>query len=219
MTFRELVYMCLDEVKLASDDAYITEDHVLFLISKYRSLALRQKYDKINTPPDDSNFQEIAVKIKAKQDASEEEVLNLISIGTPRVYTYNTDTKYQNDFPYVTKHRFKFVGHNTYLSTINYCTINTRNKLQIQKPISNTQDTTVYIWAIFDDVLKSTTYNTNEDVLDMECPIESSLVPVVQEMVVNDILSVAYRPQDTINNGADDLSRIGNTSRNKRKKN
>jgi hypothetical protein len=68
-------------------------------------------------------------------------------------------------------------------------------------------------------VLKSTTYNTNEDVLDMECPIESSLVPVVQEMVVNDILSVAYRPQDTINNGADDLSRIGNTSRNKRKKN
>ena len=37
-TYREIVYMVLDELKLESDDAYYTQDHVIFLINKYRAL-------------------------------------------------------------------------------------------------------------------------------------------------------------------------------------
>jgi hypothetical protein len=34
---KELVYMVLDEVKLLSDDAYYTEEHIVFLLGKYRA--------------------------------------------------------------------------------------------------------------------------------------------------------------------------------------
>jgi hypothetical protein len=31
-TYKELIYLCLDEVKQHSDDAFYTEDHVMFLL-------------------------------------------------------------------------------------------------------------------------------------------------------------------------------------------
>lgn len=40
MTYRELIYMCLDQLKVASDDAYFTTDHILFLLSKVRAALL-----------------------------------------------------------------------------------------------------------------------------------------------------------------------------------
>lgn len=215
MTFRELVYMCLDEVKLASDDSYITEDHVLFLIGKYRNFLLRQKYDKTNMPPEDSNFQEIKITIGKGEDVSKEEVLIPFPLSVPRVYTYNNG--YTNDIPFVSKHRFRFVGHNSYLNDINYCTINTKHKLQTSKLLNADEDTDVYMWAIFEDCVKAAELSFDGDVLDAECPIESSLISGVQELVVKDILGVAYRPQDTINNGADDLSTIGVTNNNRRR--
>ena len=215
MTFRELVYMCLDEVKLASDDSYITEDHVLFLIGKYRNFLLRQKYDKTNMPPEDSNFQEIKITIGKGKDVSEEEVLIPFPLSTPRVYTYSDG--YSSDISFVSKHRFRFVGHNSYLKDINYCTINTKYKLQTSKVLSAEADTDGDMWAIFEDCVKAAELSFDGDVLDAECPIESSLISGVQELVVKDILGVAYRPQDTINNGSDDLASIGIAS-NKRNK-
>ena len=130
MTFRELVYMCLDEVKLASDDSYITEDHVLFLISKYRSFLLQKKYGETNFPLSDANHQEIKITIKKDKSVSEQEVLIPLLYSTPRVYTYDDTTGYTKDYAYVNKHRFRFVGHNKYLGSIKYCTINTnRSKI------------------------------------------------------------------------------------------
>ena len=43
-TYRELVYMVLDELKARSDDFYYTEDHIMFLLDKYRAFLLKQKY-------------------------------------------------------------------------------------------------------------------------------------------------------------------------------
>jgi hypothetical protein len=40
-TFRDIVYMIMDELKLSSDDSYYTEDHIIFLISKYRAFLLK----------------------------------------------------------------------------------------------------------------------------------------------------------------------------------
>ena len=49
MTYREIVYMCLDTLKITSDDSIFNEDHILFLINRYRSILLQQKY-YFNTP-------------------------------------------------------------------------------------------------------------------------------------------------------------------------
>ena len=47
MTYREIVYMCLDTLKITSDDSIFNEDHILFLINRYRSILLQQKYSDI----------------------------------------------------------------------------------------------------------------------------------------------------------------------------
>ena len=41
MTYREIVYMILDEIKSVSDDAFFTEDHVIFLAGKIRAFLLK----------------------------------------------------------------------------------------------------------------------------------------------------------------------------------
>ena len=50
MTWRQLVYMVLDEIKLTSDDSIINENHVIFLLNKYRTFLLKQRYSDIKKP-------------------------------------------------------------------------------------------------------------------------------------------------------------------------
>ena len=42
-TYKELVYMCLDELKLKSDDSFIQQEHIIFLLDKYRAFILKQR--------------------------------------------------------------------------------------------------------------------------------------------------------------------------------
>ena len=48
--------MCLDQLKVASDDSYFTVEHVLFLISKIRALILKQRYSDIKKKIPESNY-------------------------------------------------------------------------------------------------------------------------------------------------------------------
>lgn len=41
MKAKEIVYMVMDLLKNASEDAYFTEDHILFLLKHHRSLILK----------------------------------------------------------------------------------------------------------------------------------------------------------------------------------
>ena len=61
--YRELVYMVLDELKLSSDDSYFTEDHIIFLLGKYRTLLLKQRYSDIKKPIPESNYQTICLNL------------------------------------------------------------------------------------------------------------------------------------------------------------
>jgi len=44
MTYREIVYMCLDLAKQITDDIIINEEHAMFLVDKIRAALLWQKY-------------------------------------------------------------------------------------------------------------------------------------------------------------------------------
>ena len=100
MTYRELVYMCLDEIKLASDDSYITEDHILFLISKYRAFLLKQKYEKTNMPVSFSNYQLV-------ESNDGDDVPAIMPIAKPVVtYTDNDDNTIH--LTYVSPHRYPY---------------------------------------------------------------------------------------------------------------
>ena len=228
MTYRELVYMCLDEIKLASDDSYITEDHILFLISKYRAFLLRQKYEKTNMPAPMSNYQflesvELKNPIPTPMSIAKPEVVANFTLEWPdgdktKPSTANRQTTY------VPHHRFEFVGHNSVLKTIIYCALDRTNVMQFknlpEEPELTTMPTYTLesydIYAIFEDCLKASEFIGGE-ILDQECPIEAELVSGVQELVVKDALGIAYRPTDFINNASDDLSKIGMAAGNSKK--
>lgn len=202
MTYRELVYMCLDEIKLSSDDSYITEDHILFLISKYRAFLLKQKYEKTNMPVAQSNYQLI------HPNPYSSEVPDIMTIAKPVVWLEGgPEDQYYTYVPY---HRFRFVGHNKFLAKIQYCTINPENKLVIgsYKERSNTD---MNFYAVFEDIVEASLFGKDEstEILDEVCPIEADLIAGVQELVVKDILGIAYRPQDKANNSSDDLGSVG----------
>ena len=202
MTYRELVYMCLDEIKLASDDSYITEDHILFLIGKYRAFLLRQKYEKINMPTPMSNYQLITVS-----DTNESIPLPM-NIAIPRVVVTLSDSQVRKA-TYVSPHRWEFVGENRNLQSFIYCTLDTKNKMQFKNIPTDITISSYDIYALFEDCIKTSEFMATEDILDMECPIEAELISGVQELVVKDALGMAYRPKDIFNNGNDDLAQLG----------
>lgn len=214
MTYRELVYMCLDEIKLASDDSYITEDHILFLISKYRAFLLKQKYEKTNMPVARSNYQEL-VGITA-----DSKIPSIMGIATP-IVIYNLNS---TQYSYVSPHRFQFVGNNKYTSSISYCTIDngilkTKERKQTQRGVVvGPSPASFSIYAVFEDIQKASELDgSSVDILDKVCPIETDLVPGIQELVVKDILGIAYRPQDKANNASDELGSVGLMSGNSKK--
>ena len=43
-TYRELVYIILDQIRATSDDSLYNDAHISYLIDKYRSMLLKQKY-------------------------------------------------------------------------------------------------------------------------------------------------------------------------------
>jgi hypothetical protein len=58
MKIEEIVYYCLDAIKAFSDDSYVNEDHILFLLGKYRNKLLALTYkNSLHVP--DSNYQTI----------------------------------------------------------------------------------------------------------------------------------------------------------------
>lgn len=215
-TYRELVYLVLDEIKLASDDSYFTEDHVLFLLNKYRTFVLKKTYADVKKDISSSNYQTITLNLKQIDSVpglscegsylrSEEEIPNLLNIGNPSVYT--TDY-YKGNIVYVSRERMKYVGYNKYLQNIIYCSIGPDNYLYL---VSNNPQyeylESVKFTGIFEDVTKLLE-NDGSDIMDMLFPLEESLIPSIIELVVKELLGAAYRPEDDINNAKDDLSDI-----------
>jgi len=68
MTYAEVVYMILDELKLSSDDSYFNEYHVLMLVDKYRAMILKQRYKDIKKTVPYSNYQEVIFNLKKRTD-------------------------------------------------------------------------------------------------------------------------------------------------------
>lgn len=46
MKTREIVYIVMDLLKNSSEDAYFTEDHILFLLKHHRALILKKEAER-----------------------------------------------------------------------------------------------------------------------------------------------------------------------------
>lgn len=102
-TYGQMIYYCLDMVKAFSDDTSVTEEHVMFLLDKYRALTLRQAYDNgkaknsINISSD--NYQLIPIDrlvLVRPQDLE----ANIYSDDGLDYIMENSDTHYKSNYKY-----------------------------------------------------------------------------------------------------------------------
>lgn len=219
----EIVYMINDEIKLFSDDSSFTEDHIIFLVGKYRAAILKQEYNNnIKKEVPVSNYQEICLELEETDILdgipcygtmlrSVKEIPDTINIGKVSVYPRKS---FLNDhIIFVSHERFKFTGHNKFLKNFIYCTIAPDNHLYLissNPQFLHLEDVTMS--AIFQDVLASQEYSCNkgEDACiewyDVEFSMEDNLIPILIQAVVKELLGAAYRPADQLNSANDETN-------------
>ncbi len=226
-TYKELVYLVLDELKLHSDDALFTEDHIIFLADKYRAFLLKQKYSDIKKQIPESNYQTICldlIEVPAMAGApcelsyssylrSTAKVPYLMKIGNPTIYPLDY---YRGNITLISRDRMIHVGYNKYLKNVIYASIAPDNYIYFKS--SNPKFTElekVKLTGIFEDSQKASELQcscesdgSQCDILDRNFPIEDSLVPPLVELIVKELLGAEYRPEDSKNNAKDDLSEV-----------
>lgn len=223
-TYRELVYMCLDEIKGISDDFTYTEEHVMFMLSNYRAFLLKQRYSDIKKQIPESNYQTICLDLievpavcgepceGSSYLRSKIKVPFIMQIGAPKVYPVNF---YQGDIALISRDRMRYVGHNKFLQNMIYCSIAPDGYLYFKS--SNPQFLyleKVRFTAIFQDSIQASKLqcpDCNEapicDILDSQFPIEDALIPPLIELIVRELSNASNNPTDNNNNAKDDLAK------------
>lgn len=225
MLYKEVVYFVLDSIKAHSGDSDINEEHVIFLANQYRLFLIEQKKLKQGESSlSSANEQTICIDLE-QVDAipgleycndmylrSIQEIPNLMNESSVKV---SLTDMFNIMTAYVSKERFKFVGYNKYLRNIIYCTLGPDNHIYFngQNPQFKYLKK-AKVTGIFEDAQKAAEYacDSNDaakcDILDQDFPLEADLIPQLIELVVKELLGIAYRPKDTQNNAVDDLSDI-----------
>lgn len=218
---REIVYMVNDELKLDANDSFYTVDHFRAFADKFRATLLERRYRDVRRADiPHANYQTLCLDLKEVpglpgSDCSEvylrstEKIPSVMPIGVRRLYPVDYFESYH--ITWVSKERMQFVGHNNWLADIIYATKGPDDYLYLKS--SNPQF--LYIRQLrFDGIFFNTeeayklSCDKNEscDILDMEYPLEESLVAPLIQMTVQEFSPDVYRPQDKTNNASDDLS-------------
>lgn len=234
-TYRQLVYLVLDELKLMSDDSSFTEDHIIFLLNKYRAFLLKQRYSDVRKEIPLSNYQTLCLSLEEHEGIeglpcegtymrSTKKIPETMNIGQSRVHS---DDYFSGEITYVSRDRLRYVGHNKYLKNIIYASIGPDNYLYFKS--SNPQYLyleKVRMTGIFEDPQAASELqcpdesgNTVCDVLDREFPIEDALIPPMIELVIKELLGAEYRPKDDSNDANDALADLATFLRNNVKSN
>ena len=230
-TYREIVYIILSELKIESDDSFYNEDYMLFLINKYRPLILKQRYSDIRKAIPDANFQSINIDLEDSPEVTGDLtgamryrkstvkiplIMNLFD--NQRITTVSSYNDYwSSEITYVNKDRFKYTGYNKWLTKIVYASINPDEYLYLKSADTNiTTLNKVKVTSIFEDPIEVNKLNKDnngkiKDPLDIECPFEANLIPILVQMIVKEILPSQARDIDSENNASDD-SPDGNTN-------
>lgn len=229
MKVSELVYLCLDALKILSDDSIYTEEHVIFLLKKYRSFLIKKEQDKEKSSQDiasEFEYQQICLDLE-KVPAIDgdpctggyylrttQKIPKILEGTLPRVYPLDF---YQGIYiSYVSRDRMRYIGTNPYLQNIIYTSLGPDMHLYLNS--SNPQFLymkKLRISAIFEDMDEAAELLCDDsgedvscDVLDMEFPIRDYLVPPLIELVVKELSGSKYLPRDSRNDADDGLSKI-----------
>ena len=213
--------MVLDELKGISDDFTFNEDHIAYLVNNYRALALKKQYTDPRQISPNSNYQtkcldlEVAESICGQDEdfylRSVQEISDTLGLGNTKIHTCNY---FMGDITFVPMHRMKYVGNGRYTKNLIYGTIGPDNHIYLKS--NNPQFAhleKVQVTAIFENFLDESIKEANCDIMDIEVPLETALIPVVIEMVVRELSQAIYKPEDRQNDGRDSFSDINSIRR------
>lgn len=218
-TFREIVYMVNDQLKNISDDGFYTEEHIQFLINKFRLYILKKEYESKAIAIPEANYQTLCLDlIQVPAIAGEpceggtylrskDEIPKMSSLSSPKVYP---EDYFQSQIEYVSKERFRYVGHNKWLQNIIYATVGPDGYLYFKSP--NPQFLyleSARMTGLFENPENAAELMCEEaqcDALDMTYPLEEIWIPTVVELAVKTLSGAVYKPIDYSNNANDDLA-------------
>lgn len=232
MLVKEIVYMVLDLAKAAtSDDSFFTEEHVIFLLKKYRSFLIKKEEDKQKANTDvasEFEYQQICLDLEKTPAIDGSPCTGGYYLRTtnkiPKILDGNQPIIYPIDYYqginiiFIPRDRMRFVGTNKFLHNIIYVSLGPDLHLYLKS--SNPQFihlTKIRMSALFEDFDETADYLCDNeatpqicDVLDMEFPIREYLIPPLMELVVKELTGAKYAPVDSQNNANDDLASIKN---------
>lgn len=222
-TYRQLIYLVLDELKLMSDDSSFTEDHIIFLLSKYRAFLLKQRYSDVRKEVPLSNYQTLCLDLEEHEGIeglscegtymrSTKKIPEAMNVGQSRVHSGNY---FNGEVTYISRDRLRYVGHNKWLQNIIYATKGPDGYLYLKS--SNPQLyylEKIKFTGVFSDAEEASELECEQpescDILDKEFPIEDALIPPLTELVVKELSGAIYKPEDSENNATDDLANLAN---------
>ena len=213
-TYKELVYMVLDELKAKSDDFYYTEDHIIFLLDKYRAFLLKQKYRTPKSVVLNSNYMHITIKSPLIMMNSIQETnfdYSILHISSPKLIVVpkvSDFVKKEYIFNYCTEDRRLFLRQSQFLKNVNYfyflngtLTLDAGNKFFTDYSSNNL---IANLKAVFESPSKIYSEYVEVDPMNQIFPLEESLISPLLEMVVKDLTSAMFKPEDDVNNGKDE---------------
>lgn len=230
MLVKEIVYMCLDLAKAnTSDDSFWTEEHVVFLLKKYRSFLIKKEQDKEKSTTDiasEFEYQQICLDLEKAAAIDGEPCTGGYYLRTtqkiPKILEGNEPRVYPIDFyqginiSYIPRDRMRYVGTNKFLQNIIYVSLGPDLRLYLNS--SNPQFLylkKLRMSAVFEDFDNVSDYlcdddgsSTACDVLDETFPMREYLVPTLIELVVKELVGSVYKPSDDKNNASDDLAKV-----------
>lgn len=217
MTYREIIYACLDSIKLASDDSYITEEHIKFFLSKIRAYLIKATYDKSLLPVSKSNYQTICLDLQKTEGLKEcpcdltgtiylrstQRIPATMPMGSITVYT---DDYYQTgNISYVSMERMRYVGHNKWLGNMIYASIGPDNHLYLKSPNGSIDNLNrIRLVGLFEDPEKAIDLMCEEDcTCGEECDCGDNCSCGSKRKC--DVLDEEYPLEDTLVNQAIDV--------------
>lgn len=219
--------MVLDLLKERSDDAYYTEEHAVFLVSKMRAALLEKKYKGArNTafnPLSTENMQTLCLSLETADGIcgcdgywlkSTVTVPHLIADTQATVHTVND--LLHSHVTFVPQERMPYVGYNRWLRDITYCARSNDGHLYLHG--ANPQF--MYLEKVkFSGVFSSPEEAAKlsclldgtecQDILDQRFPLEEPLVAQCVELAVQELSGARYAPEDKKNDAKDNLAEAG----------
>ena len=207
-TYREVIYMVLDQVKMKVDDNHLEPDHIVSIINKYRASLLKNKYGgqvKKVIPP--AYYQTLTIEVDPNTKKSLRKLPKLLDIDGMNFTTSIDAVNVLNTFKItlVSPDRFQYLGHNRYLSTILYGTITLDNYFKVR--YSGTIPSTFLISGLLENPMDIIEFSGLEiaDPLDLEFPMDEGLMMDLMAATLKEVAGIRIFPEIDKNNAREEL--------------